>query len=313
MASDKDKKEPSKFKKRLRQGLIVLVIGLIVTIGVDGYFNRWDATLSLLYWKSLELHGNDGSARRLGASDGITVVRITEASRLAQHDSLLAFDQPYETAGFYRLYFRRSDSLSSTVSALYSELSLYDTSHLIDKTIFNSENAYRSVLRFVGQDTTRDAGAYVAPVVDSIRAKSLRPALSDSIHVGELWSGTTSDVAEGATKLIGRSPTAIIGIGLGIVAAAGLDLLKGEVYIAYAITDVFRLSEMSIGPRSGRWEGKDIDVLWVAAPKGPTEAVRDSTAVVVKSDSLLPTISVDTTTRSDTVAVGDTSAVGAGK
>jgi hypothetical protein len=282
MASQKEKdaKEPSKFRKRLRQAVAVLVIALIVTIAIDGSFNHWEGILTLLHRHTLALQSDDGTAWTLSSGNGITVVRITDPARLFHVDSLRTFDRPYNTAGFYRLYFRRSDSLSSTVSALYRKLSEYDKGHKIDRTIFTGGQAYHAVLRFFGQDTTKDTAVYVPPppVAATPADESSTPGLlDDSIHIGSLWSGAASDVTEAATKLIGRSPTAVIGIGLGVVAAAGLDLLKGDVYLAYANSDVFHLRDVTVGPRAGTWEGKEIDILWLFAPGELDRAERDTT------------------------------------
>jgi hypothetical protein len=282
MASQKEKdaKEPSKFRKRLREAGMILVVAIIVSVAVDGYFNRWDAILSLLHWHTLALQSEDGEEWRLSSGDRITVVRINDSARLFHLDSLRTFDRPYNTAGFYRLYFRRSDSLSSTVSALYRKFSEYDKGHKVDRTIFAGRQAFRSALRFFGQDTTKDTAVYVPPVPVPSERPSDAPSLgimSDSIRLGTLWSGTASDITEAATKLVGRSPTAVIGIGLGVVAAAGLDLLKGDVYLAYANTDVFRLRTLTVGPRAGTWEGKDIDILWLFAPGELERSQRDTT------------------------------------
>ena len=280
MPVQKNPEEPSKPRRRLRRVVTVLVIALAVTIVIDGYFNRWDAALSLLHWRTLALQSDDGIEWKLGTSNGMTVLRIADPARLVHLDSLRAFDHPYNTAGFYRLYFRRSDSLSSTVHALYQKLSEYDTTHTIDRTIFMGGRALHTLLRLVGKDTTTVADSYVPPPSmpeRSLEGRSTPGPAADSIRIAGVWSGTTSDVTEAATKIVGRSPTAIIGIGLGVVAAAGLDLLKGEVYLAYASSDIFRLHGLTVGPRAGTWEGKEIDILWLFAPGDLQRAERDTT------------------------------------
>jgi len=256
--------------KLLRAFAVVVVVALVVVTGIDGYFNQWGTVKTILNWNSLELTGVDGFDWELRASRDFALVRLEAPAILAEPESLAAFDRPFREAGMYRLYFRLSDSASSTLKILYEKIGELDTAGTMQHSLQDAERAYTNIRRLLGIDT---AAVHLLPpkaskdsvgAADTLRSPGVMG--SGAITEGDLGLGSTRDVTTVVSRLLGKSPYAIAGVGIGILASAGLDLLKGEAYVASARRDVFQIDNLRAGARVGRWEGKDIDILWVSAP-----------------------------------------------
>ncbi len=93
--------------------------------------------------------------------------------------------------------------------------------------------------------------------------------------------GEPSDEVVAVAKKLMSDPRVLAGVGIGIVASAGIDLLRGNAYLAYSKDDVFRLDTLKVGSRVGTWEGSPIDILWAFGKQDTSGGVKlwkDSTA-----------------------------------
>lgn len=259
--------EPDKTMIGLRKIATTILVACIIFLGLDGYFNRWGVVRTLIDWHTLELRGTDGSAWYLKSSSDFKLIEIDDPERIFSAENLAAFDQPYRDEGAYRLYFRISDSGSVRLQALYQVLASVDSTEQIQRTVEEAERAYRNLVRLLGFDTTA--------VADSIplRRDGLRtPVVENSV-------AQSQDDAVGTTvvRFLSKSPQVLVGLGIGIAASAGADLLEGRTYVAVARGDCFRLDRLRVGARVGAWQGKSIDILWAfgridpPSPMGPRQ------------------------------------------
>lgn len=268
----KEKKEPP--RNRLQKIAAVLLLALIAFVGIDGYFNGWGTIRGLATLNTLELRDRTGNSWELVAKKDFQLVSIKNVRNVLTPDSLFALDRQYREGGFYRLYFRISDSASAKLQKMYQTLTAVDSGQTIKHTIEDAERAYQNlqrILRFT-RSTIPDS---VSHVPTDTAAKLSKSDL-------DLGSG---DEAATVLKKFASNPQIIVGLGIGIVASTAIDLLRGDAYVALSKENIFRLDSLSVGMRVGTWEASPIDILWVFA-KQDTAAERkaltqgnDSTAI----------------------------------
>ncbi|HEY6953509.1 MAG TPA: hypothetical protein VI758_13970 [Bacteroidota bacterium] len=236
---------------RLRTITAILLLALFVFVAVDGYFNGWGFVRTLVSLNKLELTGKSGETWEIFAQKEFRLVRIRDVRALLNTDSLLSFDRPYRDAGLYRLYFRYSDSSSAKLQKMYQALLNVDTAQTIKHTVEDAEHAYQNLQRILhfNKPAVHDTLAFQIP--DS--AKAIAKANLD------LGSG---DETQSVLRKIASSPQIAIGVGIGLAASAGIDLLRGNAYLAVSSNDVFRLDSINLGTRAGSWEGTPIDIVW---------------------------------------------------
>lgn len=251
-STDKEIEEQQTTRNRLQTLTAILLFALIVFVAVDGYFNGWGFVRNLISLNRLELTDKLGKSWELLARKDFQLVKIKDARNVLSTDSLLSFDRPYRDAGFYRLYFRNSDSSSAKLQKMYQALLSVDTGQTIKHTVEDAERAYHNlqrILRF-NRPMLRDT----SPIVHHDLIKT--------VTKGDLDLESGDETASVLRKLV-SSPQIIVGVGIGIVAAAGVDLLQGDAYVAISKENVFRLDSINVGSRVGFWEGTPIDILWV--------------------------------------------------
>ncbi len=237
---------------RLRKYAAVLLFALIVVVAIDGYFSNWSIFRTLSALNTLELHDNEGQSWQLVDRNDFQLAQIKDVRTVVDTDSLLAFDKTYRDAGYYRLYFRHSDSSSTKLQKLYQTLLTLDTTESIKHTVDDAQRAYQNlqrILRF-SRPVVRDTGTVVKSD-STVRVKESDVALG------------AGDETMAVVRKIVSDPHILAGVGIGIVASAGLDLLRGNAYVAVSKRDVFRLDSIKVGSRVATWEGAPIDILWV--------------------------------------------------
>lgn len=274
-----DQAGPDKTMIALRKIAATIVVACIIFLGLDGYFNRWGVVRTLIDWHTLELRGTDGSVWYLKSSRDFKLVEIKEPGQILRTESLAAFDQPYRDEGACRLYFRISDSGSVRLQALYEILASVDTAEQIQRTVNEAERAYRNLVQLLGFDTVA-----VADSIPLQRDEPRTPVIENSL-------ASNQDDAVGTTvvRLLRKSPHVLVGLGIGIVASAGADLLEGRTYVAVARHDCFQLERLRVGARVGAWQGKSIDILWAFGKIEPAPVTGPrQIPVTATPDSLVP-------------------------
>jgi hypothetical protein len=294
---------------------VVVLFALIAFVGSDGYFNEWKTFRRLRYWNVLELKDRSDSTWQLTAHRDFTLLSIADIRSIAVPESLVAFDRPYHDSGFYRIYFRLSDTSSPRLQKMADILARLDTGHVLSRSVENAKKALRNLGELLGrqQQVARDTipGRQQQVVRDTIpgrpqqvvrdtipprqkqvardtipgrqqqvardtippRQKQLSRDTIPSAKRDTPWklsrgiqSLGTEEEAIAIAKKIATNPQFIIGLGLGIAASTGIDMLRGNAFCAMAKNDVFRVDSMKAGARTGRWEGSPIDILWVLRP-----------------------------------------------
>jgi hypothetical protein len=187
----------------------------------------------------------------LTAKRDFQIVKIGDVRAIVDTDSLLSFDRPYRDSGYYRLYFRSSDSSSKKLENMYQLLLTYDTAQTIKRTVEGAQRAYQNIQKILhpGSAAVRDTSVNVR------KDSTIKYSLSD------VSSGGGDEAMALAKKLV-SDPRVLAGAGLGIVASAGIELLRGRAFVAFSKHDVFRLDSLKVGSRVGKWEGLPIDILW---------------------------------------------------
>ncbi len=249
----------------------ILLLACIIFLGLDGYFNRWGFVRTMIDWNTLELEGVDGSAWRLKAKRDFKVLKIEDTQPLVTTAGLATFDEPYRNQGYVRLYFRISDSTSTRLQTLYGELAKVDTGESLRKTLDDAGRAYHTMLQAFGieAEPEKPESTIVPP-----RQKPSGPVHQEISGIEEDISGMQQEpnLGRAIARMVARSPQVLVGLGIGVAAAAGADMLEGKTYLAYADHDVFRMNNLRVGARVGMWEGKSIDILWAFAKMDKTES-----------------------------------------
>lgn len=243
---------PDKTMMALRKIATAVLVGAIIFLALDGYLNRWGVVRTLVDWHTLELRGTDGSAWYLKSTRDFRLVKIEDPERIFRAENLAAFDQPYRDEGMYRLYFRISDSGSVRLQSLYQAISSVDSTERIQQALDEAQRAYRNLVRLLGFDT--------AAVSDSIpiQRDEMRPPVVEN----DMLARQDDNVGGAVVRLLSRSPQVLVGLGIGVAASAGVDLLEGKTYCAVARENCFQMENLKVGVRVGAWEGKSIDILW---------------------------------------------------
>ena len=239
-------------RRVLRKVAAVFLFAVIAVIGIDGYFSDWSLVRTLVALNALQLRDRSDRPWDLKAGRDFQLVKIGDIRTIADADSLLQFDRPYRDSGYYRLYFRSSDSTSKKLEKMYEAVLSYDTAQTIRHTVEGARRAYENLQRILhpGSPVVRD---------------TIKPAPHDSTTryaLSDVQSGG-GDEAMAVAKKIMADPRVLAGAGLGIVASAGIELLRGNAFVAFSKQDVFRIDTLKVGTRVGKWEGLPIDILWV--------------------------------------------------
>jgi hypothetical protein len=248
--------EPTPVSYRLRKFTAILLLALIAFVGIDAYFNNWSIVRTLASLNTLQLKNKSGQTWDLLARRDFQIVRVKDVQQLVNGDSLLAFDQSYRDSGFYRLYFRHSDSSSARMQRMYQAFQSLDTAQTVKHTLEDAKRAYRNlqIILHPGQPIP----------VDSVPTTQYDS--SKTVSRGDLALGSGDETSVVIRKFV-SNPQVLVGAGIGIVAMASVNLLRGDAYVAYAKENVFGLDSIAVGTRVGLWEGSPIDILWAFAPK----------------------------------------------
>ncbi len=201
------------------------------------------------HWNTLVLRDQNNAMVRLKSKRDFQLIAISDVRTITIADSLTAFDKPYMESGYYRLYFRASDSASPELQKMVQALSKYDTAGNVLRSIEDTKRAYRNFQILLGMDS--------AFVSDTTRVRKI-----DSTKQTSRTSMGDDDETSVAIKKILGSPQLILGVGVGIALSAGSDLLRGKAYCAIAKNDVFHIDSIKVGAKVGAWQGDSIDVLW---------------------------------------------------
>ncbi len=252
---DREQKAPEEEKPRrhtLRKVAAVVLFAVAAIVGIDGYFSDWNLVRTLLAMNTLELRDRSESAWQLKAGRDFQIIKIGDVRAIVDTDSLLQFDKPYRDSGYYRLYFRNSDSTSKKLEKMYEAVLSADTAQTIKHTVEGARRAYQNLQRILhpGSAVARDT------TVNVRRDSTVKYALSD-VQTGD------GDEAMAIAKKVMSDPRVLAGAGIGILASAGIELLRGKAFVAVAKSDVFRIDTLKVGTRVGKWEGLPIDILWV--------------------------------------------------
>jgi hypothetical protein len=259
---DKEKQELA--PNRLQKVAAILLLSVVAFVAIDGFFNNWGTMRGLLNLNALELRDENNGTWKLFARDDFKLIGIKNVQNLLIPDSLIAIDRPFRDAGYYRLYFRVSDSVSPKLQKMYQALLSADTGQTIKRTITDAQRAYQNLrlLLRINPASPRDS-------VSHLTSDSTSKFLKNDLTLG------SGEEAASVLKKIVSNPEVLIGMGVGIVASAAIELLKGNAYLAVARNDVFRLDSLNVGTRAGKWEDAPIDILWVFAKEDTTRMVKE--------------------------------------
>ena len=234
----------------------VVLFALIAFAGSDGYFNEWKTFRRLRYWNMLELKDRSDSTWQLTARRDFKLLSVADIRSITVPESLLAFDRPYRDSGFYRIYFRLSDTSSSRLQRMADILALVDTGRALSRSVDDAKRALRNLGELLGspKQPARD-------IIPSAKRDTTEQLSRSSQSLG------TEDEAIAIARKIAANPQVIIGLGLGVAASTGIEMLRGDAFCAIAKKDVFRVDSIKAGVRTGQWEGSPIDILWVLGKK----------------------------------------------
>jgi len=250
----KTKKEPSRFL--LRKIAVMIFLALIGYTAADGYFNEWKQSRRLLHWNKLELKEHDDAGWQLVAHRDFQLIEIPDVRTITFAESLLVFDQPLCDSGYYRLYFRFSDTASGQLQKMVQTITSLDTAGILRKSVEDAKRAYQNFQHLFGTSPAPPRDTPVVRVKDSTKQLA---SLNLSI-------GPEDEATEAVKKLFGNSQV-VLGLGIGIVVSAGVEMFRGDAYCAIAKSDIFRLDSLRLGAYAGRWEGMPIDILWAMKKK----------------------------------------------
>ena len=265
MKSETTQKHPPHFFVRKVAFLLLLIFAGFVA--ADGYFNKWRTATRALHWNVLVLHERNGTQIPLKARRNFTLLKIADIRTATVPESLVVFDRPLADSGYYRLYFRFSDTASHQLERMSQTISAYDTAGVLKRSVEDIGRFYRTLKERIGGMPSSPPDTLVHPPGDSSKVySSLRYAV-----------GNDDGTQEALKKVLG-SPQVIVGVGLGVALSAGTDILSGNAYCAVSKSDVFHLDSLQSGPYAGTWEGLSIDILWAMRKKeaGDTLAVSDT-------------------------------------
>lgn len=251
---DKTKEEQKSPGNRLQKYTAVLLLALVIVVLIDGYFGNWGIVRTLVSLSTLELRDRSGNQWDLVVRKDFQLVKIKDVRTIVDTDSLLAFDRLYRDAGYFRLYFRTSDSSSTKLQKMYQALLSVDTAQTIKHTVEDAQRAYQNLQRILrlNRPSAQDSN------------KTGRSDSTVRLSKGDITFGSGDETTAVLRKVV-SDPHVLTGVGIGIVASAAIDLFQGNAYVALSKEDVFRLDSIKVGSRVGSWEGSQIDILWVFA------------------------------------------------
>ncbi len=261
---------------RIRRYAAILLFAVIAVIVIDGYFSNWSIIRTLISLNTLRLQDRSDRSWDLLERRDFRLVKLDDIRSVLDIDSLMAIDKPYREAGYYRLYFRTSDSSSTKLEKMYETLLSYDTAHTIQRTVQDARRAYTNL-----QHLLHPGSAGTADTANVVQKDSTPTVMQSDIQ------GQPSDEVMAVAKKIMSDPRVLAGVGIGIVASAGIDFLRGNAFVAYAPNDVFKLDSLKVGSRVGTWEGTPIDILWAFGKQDTTATTnmpKDS-VTTAKADS----------------------------
>jgi hypothetical protein len=251
-----DKKKPDEGAQPAsgwtKAGLLFL-FALVAFLAYDGYSNKWKYVKLVVYNDVLELQSTAGAPFELKAVRDFRFAEIPDSALALSEELVLRLDTLYRDSGQYRIYFRLSDAQSDRLEKLYQTLAMIDTGESVKKTVGDVQMVYRNVKRALGLDTTQTD--------DTVRV--IVPDTAGAFYETKIASGTESDFARALGRSVAKNPQVLIGLGVGLAASAGFDLLGGQVFVAWSAQDRFGVDSLLVGARVGKWEGRDVDVLWV--------------------------------------------------
>jgi hypothetical protein len=253
----KDKPDDSTLQRTWPRTLAAVVLfALIAFAGSDGYFNEWKTFRRLGSWNTLELRDRGDSTWQLTARRDFWLLSIADIRSITVPESLAKFDQSYGDSGYYRIYFRMSDTSSSRLQRMADFLALVDTGRALSRSVDDAKRALRNLGKLLGGPKP-----LVKDTIPSGNRDTTERLLRSSQSLG------TEDEAIAVARKIATNPQVIIGLGLGIAASTGIEMLRGNAFCAISEKDVFRVDSIKAGARTGKWEGSSIDIMWVLAKK----------------------------------------------
>ena len=248
-----DKKPPRTWHRKL---VVVILFIVIAFAASDWYFNEWKTIKRVQHWNKLELKDRNDSTWQLKAHRDFQLIGIKDVRIITVTESLLVFDKPFRDSGYYRLYFRFSDTASVQLQKMYQKLLSLDTSGSLMRSVEETKRVYQNIQLLLGTTPTPSRDSSKIPARDSTK----------QISQANLKLGTDDEATLAIKKLFG-TPQVVIGVGIGFAVSAGIDLLRGDAYCATSKNNVFRIDTIKIGARAGTWEGLPIDILWVLGKK----------------------------------------------
>jgi hypothetical protein len=270
------KKDSDKIKKPRtwpRKVISLLILALFAFAATDWYFNDWKTCRRLLYWNRLELKERNNIAWHLNSRIDFRMIGIPNVRTITNPDSLIVFDRPLRDSGYYRIYFRFSDTASAQLKKMYQTLSSFDTTGSLSRSVKDVLKTYQRIQVLFGVPPQSPDDTIIIPPRDTMKQSSAQINLALN----------QDDEATAVLKKLLGSPQVIAGIGIGMAFSAGIDLLRGDAYCAYAKTDAFRTDSLQLGAYAGKWEGLPIDILWamkkVEVQQADTSTRKDTTLV----------------------------------
>ena len=252
MKTEKTPQTDEKKKGGVRKLLLLLFVALVAILAYDGYFNHWFFVRGLLYRNVLEVRLSDGTIRTLKIGPDVQIAKLSETTALESPATISEIDRSYREAGLYRIYFRHSDAKSDRLQKVYESLAVIDTGQSVKKSVEDVQRAYANLRRALRIDTTRS---------DSVTV--ILPDSTGKLVQTIILSGSNDDLAKDVARVLGRNPQVLVGVGLGLAASLGLELLHGQVFVATSQRDLFGIDSVQAGVRTGSWEGRPIDILWM--------------------------------------------------
>jgi hypothetical protein len=264
MAKPKKKEEEVEVQEKevsvLRKLTVLFLFLLITVIGYDWYANQWRFIKGIFYANVLELHSIQGSAWTLHEPQDFVAESVEDSTDGFLYNTIARIDSVYEKRGLYRIYFRLSDGKSERLQNIYKNLAVIDTAGSVKQTVEDVQRAYHNLRSLLQRDTSRRQDSLTVYSPDSVGRLSLT----------QIGAGSDNDLFRGLVRGIGRNPQVLIGLSVGIAASAGLDVLGGDLFVAYAPEDRFGIDSLKIGARVAVWEGQPIDIVWVFGKTPPS-------------------------------------------
>lgn len=255
-------KPPGRLTSLLRSAALLLFLGLASFVTYDGLLNHKHVMMRLLHWRQLQIRLRTGHDWTMKDGREFQVVGLKDS---VLNDSAIAvIDQAYRAGGYARIYFRYADGQSDRLAQLYRNLAVIDTGETVRRSVEDITRRFHAVRRAL----RLEPNSYP----DSL---ARHDSGSPQEEIGTNVIGTPEKDAVDQLKAVAKqNPAILVGIGVGIAASAGIDLLGGQTFVALSTTYDRRIDSIETGSKTGLWEGRPIDVLWCFA-----SAIHDSLQV----------------------------------